>query len=266
VTISTKDGLVAAKVAAQDLQIYRSGARTTVANGWFTTFDLAGTPGAGTLAGTSTAAGVKPDDSTAGTPTVNAFSGSNAGAITALEFSNTVTCRMCLADMLWKAGAYAFNASAVAVTSPDYSSRAPSGGTDFTGCQLWAECVTAFTGNPTITVTYTNQAGTGGRTSTTAFGFAPTVGRMYPLNLQAGDTGVKSIQSVTATVATVGTFNLLVIRRLKSARIRVANDTVEFGPDKLMTQVFADSALFLMVNPDSTAIGVPEVEIEIANG
>jgi hypothetical protein len=59
VTIATKDGLVAAKVAAQDLQIYRSGVRTTVALGWFTTFDLAGNPGAGTLAGTSTAAGTR---------------------------------------------------------------------------------------------------------------------------------------------------------------------------------------------------------------
>lgn len=50
--ITSFDGFIAAN--KQYLSIAKTTARTTVATGWFNLFELAGNPGAGTLAGTST--------------------------------------------------------------------------------------------------------------------------------------------------------------------------------------------------------------------
>ncbi len=265
--ITTRDGLIAATAQGQEIQVTKTASRTSVAATWFSLFDLAGNPGAGTLAGTSTAAGVVPTDATAGCPTINAFSGANTGYIQAVDYGNTVAGRIRLYDMLFKAGAYAFNANTTLASQPSYSSRVPAG-TDFTGTQIWLETVTAFTGSPSVAVTYTNQAGTAARTTgTVATGSALTLGRMVQLPLQAGDTGVQKIESVIGTVASAGTFNILVLRRLWSNRIRVANDGGADGPDRTgLTRIFADSAVVLLACPDSTATGVPEVLFNVING
>lgn len=59
----------------QRLQIVKTQTRTSVAVNPFTVFDLGGHPGAGTLAGSSSDNGVKPDDTTAGFPAINFSSG-----------------------------------------------------------------------------------------------------------------------------------------------------------------------------------------------
>lgn len=265
-SITTRDQLVAAASAAQQLQWMKSGARTTVAGIWFSLFDLAGQPGAGTLAGSSVAAGVVPDDTTAGFPAINAFGGGNTGYLLGVEWGSTVACRLRFFDCLWKGGAYPFNATQTLAAQPSYSARIP--GADYSGTQIWLETVTAFTGNQSVAVTYTNQAGVTGRTTgTVATGVAPTVGRMLKLPLQAGDTGVQKIESVTGTVATVGTFNVLVLRPLRNLRVRSANDGGIMGPDLTgMVQLFDTTALFGMVATDSTASGVPEANLIIGNG
>lgn len=263
--ITTLDQLIAAP--KQTIPMIKTASRTSIAAIPFSVFDLAGNPGAGTLAGTSTTAGVVPTDATAGFPTINAFGGGATGYISAINFGSSVASRITLADMLWKGGAYPFNASVTLSAQPSYSSRVP-GGTDYTGTQIWIEAVTAFTGNLSIAVTYTNQSGTTGRTTgTVATAVAPTVGRMIQLPLQAGDSGVQKIESVTATVSTVGTFNVLVLRPLWTGRAKINNDGDTHGPDKTgLPVVFADSALFFYVTADSTATGIPEVRLEIANG
>jgi hypothetical protein len=256
-----------AGAAKQALSIAKTASRTAVATAWFSTIDLAGNPGAGVLAGTSTAAGVVPTDATAGMPVINAFAGGADGQLAQLEFGNTVACRMKLFDLLFKAGAYAFNANTALAAQPSYSSRV-AGGTDFKDTQIWIEAVTAFTGNLSVAVTYTNQDGTAGRTTgTVATGTAPTVGRLIQLPLQAGDTGIKKIESVVATVATVGTFNVLVLRPLWSGRVKAANDGEVHSWDRTgQPQIWADSALMLAIAPDSTATGIPEIELVIASG
>lgn len=272
--ISTWDGYIAS--SKQPISLAKTASRTAVATGWFTTFDLAGNPGAGTLAGTSTAAGVVPTDATAGCPTINAFGGSATGYLAQLEFGSSVACRMKLFDMLWKAGAYGFAAGTTALSAqPSFSSRVP-GGTDFTDTQVWIEVTTAFvTGTAwQVQVTYTNQSGVAGRSgialpATAAAGL--TAGRMYQLGLQAGDTGVQKIESVIVTnggtAMTAGAFNVLVLQPLWSGRCRIANDGDVHDLAKTgMPVVYADSALILAVAPDSTATGIPELELVIANG
>ncbi len=252
--------------AKQYASLMKSASRTAIAAAWFSVFDLAGNPGAGTLAGTSTAAGVVPTDATTGCPVIDAFGASATGYLMQVDFGSSVACRMKLFDMVFKAGAYAFNANTALAAQPSYVSRMPGG--SYGDTQIWIEAVTAFTGNLSVAVTYTNQAGTAGRTTgTVALGIAPTLGRMIQLPLQAGDTGVSKIESVVATVATVGTFNVLVLRPLWSGRCKIANDGDVHDIAKTGAPVlFADSALVLAVAPDSTATGIPELEFVVANG
>ena len=261
--ISTFDGFIAS--AKQHLSMVKTASRPTVATGWFSLFELAGTPGAGVLAGTSTVAGVVPTDATAGCPTINAFGASAVGYLAQVDFGGSVACRMKIFDLVFKAGAYAFNASQALSGQPSYAGRMPGG--SYGDTQLWVEAVTAFTGNPTFTITYTNQSGVTGRTATLVMSSAPTLGRMLQIPLQAGDAGIQAVTKVVATVATVGTFNVLVLRPLWSGRCRTTNDGDVHDLTKTgMPEVFADSALFLAVAADSTSSGIPEIELVIANG
>jgi hypothetical protein len=264
-TITTLDQYIAAP--SQRVSIIKTAAVTSVAANSTQVIQAAGNPGAGTLAGTNTANGVVPTDATAGFPSINAFGGGATGYISNISFGSTVACRLHLFDCLFKAGAYAFNANVALTSQPSYSSRVL-GGTDFTNTEIWIEAVTAFTGNQSIAITYTNQAGTTGRTTgTIATGVAPIIGRMLQLPLAAGDTGVQKIESVVSTVSTAGTFNVLVLRRLWSGRVIFANfgdvhDFLKTG----MPIIFADSALMVVPQPDATTTGVFEVVAEIVNG
>lgn len=262
--ITTLDGLIAAP--SQRVGILKTASITATALMATQNLQAAGNPGAGTLAGTSTAAGVVPDDTVAGFPTINSFGGAT-GYISNITFSNTVPCRMSLFDCLFKAGAYAFNANTTLAAQPSYSGRVI-GGTDFSNTEIWIEAVTAFTGNQSITVTYTNQAGaTAHTTGTIATGVAPGIGRMLQLPLAAGDTGVQKIESVVSSVSTVGTFNVLVLRRLWNGRVRIANDgDIHDFMKTGLPQIFDTSALMCIVTPDSTATGLPELVAEVVYG
>lgn len=252
--------------ARQRMSMAKTATRTTVATGWFSVFDLAGDPGAGTLAGTSTTAGVVPTDATAGCPTINAFGASATGRISKVEFGSSVACKIAIFDLLFKAGAYAFNANTALSAQPSYSGRLP--GTDYKSTEIWVETVTAATGNQTWNVTYTDQDGNAGATTgAVGIGAAPTLGRCWQLPFAAGDSGVQTITNVQGGTGSAGTANILVLRPLWSGRVRIANDgDVHDMLRTGMPQVFADSALFMLIAADSTSSGVPSMDIEIANG
>lgn len=263
--ITSLDQLIAAP--KQRLALIKTASRTSVGAIPFSVFDQAGNPSAGVLAVGNTASGIVPTDAIAGYPVINAFAGGAIGYISGIQFGSSLSCRLALFDCLFSAGAFAFNANVALTGQPSYASRVPDG-TDFKGTELWLEAVTAFTGNQSIAVTYTNQDGVAGRTTgTIATGVAPVVGRMLQLPLQAGDSGVQRIESVVSTVSTVGTFNVHVMRRLWSGRVRINNDGDNHDFLRVgMPQVFADSALRLVVTADGTATGIPELLIDIANG
>lgn len=268
--ISTLDGIVAA--AKQRASFYKTAGRTTVAGGWFTNFDLAGNPGAGTLAIGNTANGVVPTDATAGYPAIAAFGGGNLGYLNRLALNNTVISTIRLFDRVFAAGAYAFNANTALASQPSFASRVSlnGGSANYTGLELWAEMVTAATGNQAVTVTYTNDAGTGGRTTgAVGIGAAPTVGRCWPLPLQAGDKGVQLISNIQGTVASAGTFNVNVLRPLADIYIDVASKTVvqtfaELG----FPELFDTSAIYaLLMSPSGTAMGTLQLgDLDIVNG
>ena len=264
--ITSLDGYLAAP--KQRVLLQKTASRTAVAAQWFSVFDLAGNPGAGTLAGTSTTTGVVPTDATAGTPTINAFGGGATGYLSLVDFGSSVACRVAVYDLLWKAGPYAFNANTSGNTPTSFLGRIPGGtAADTAGkTEIWLEQVTAGTGTQNVAVTYLDEGGVSSTTGTVATA-ANIVGRMWQLPLAAGDRGVSGITGVVGTTATAGTFNILVLRPLWSGRCRIANDGDTHGLDKTgMPVVYADSALFAMIAADGTATGVPGLILEIANG
>lgn len=262
--ITSFNGIIAA--GKQFVPYAKTATRTTVATAWFSLFDLAGDPGAGTLAGTSTTAGVVPTDATAGCFPINAFAGGATGYLNSVNFGSSVACRIRLFDLLFKAGAYAFNASQALTGQPSFASRVPGG--DYKGLEIWVEQVTAATGNQAVNVTYTDQDNNAGATTgATGIGAAPTVGRCWQLPLAAGDSGVRLIENVVGTVATVGTFNVLVLRPLWAGRVKFAGDGDAHGPAITgLPEIFADSALFALVAADSTSSGLPNLDMTIING
>jgi len=239
-------------------------ARTTVANSPFSLFDVAGQPGAGTLAGSSTAAGVVPVDTDAGFPLINSFSG-GGGHLGRVEFGGTVACRMYLYDCLFKAGAYSFNANTALSGQPSYSGRVPDG--NYNGLEIWVETVTAFTGNQTWNVTYMDQDGnTGATTGAVGIAAAPTVGRMWQLPFAAGDSGVQKIENVLGGTGSAGTANILVLRPLASGRLSAANMADVRGIVEAGAPVVYDtSALYVVIVPDSTSSGVPYCNFQVAS-
>jgi hypothetical protein len=250
----------------QNLTIAKTVVKTTVANSWFSLLDQDGNPGKASALGVgNTANGIVPTDANQGFPRI-AFTSGNT-YISNVFYFNSASCRLALFDRLFAAGAYSFNSNVSLTGQPSFSSRIPNA--DYTGLQIWLEQVTLGTGTQSVAVTYTDQSGNAGHTTGTvvapASAFAS--GRMFQLPLAPGDSGVQKIESVVGSVATGGTFNILVLRPLWSGRVPFNNSGDAHGPDRTgMPQIFNDSALQPLIFADSTSGGLPDFIITIANG
>lgn len=263
--ITTLDGYIGA--AKQRALHYKTTTRTTVAGGWFSMFDVAGSPGAGTLSAGNTANGVVPTDATAGYLTINAFGGGASGYISRIGYASTVVSQIRLYDRVFACGAYAFNANTALASIPSYSGRLPN--TNYSGLEIWVETVTAATGNQTWNVTYTDQSGNAGATTgAVGIGAAPTLGRCWQLPLASGDSGVQAITNVQGGTGSAGTANIMVLRPLWSGYVATASayyvdDLLKVG----MPEVYADSSLYVLsMAPSGTSSGLPYLEIDIVNG
>jgi hypothetical protein len=273
--IATLDQYIAS--VKQRIELVKTVSKTTLAGFPFSVFDLAGQPGAGVAAGTSTISGVVPTDATPGCPDVVFSTGT--GYLSKVEFNSSVPCRLALFDMLFKAGAYAFNAGTVNLSSqPPISARCPDLNGSYFGAanEIWIEVVSAFASGTVwqVQVTYTNQAGVAGCVSVASLAANGTAanliqGRMFQIALAPGDTGVQKIESVIVTTGgmSAGTFNVLIMRPLwTSGRVPIANggdihDMLKTG----MPIVYSNSALFMQVSADGVSSGLPEMNIEIAS-
>lgn len=184
------------------------------------------------------AAGANPTKATAG-----AIQFRNAGAGNELRLvgldvwvpkTTDVLGTFLLYDRLWASGGH--DATSTALVS--FTSAITRGDTTGEGVELWLEIYTTI-GNTssTATITYTNQAGTGGRTATVAITSANVAARMaYLVQLQAGDTGVRSVESVqlSASTGTVGSYGLTMVRPLTAFAMRpVADDRSQHVIDLL---------------------------------
>jgi hypothetical protein len=260
--ITTLDGYIGA--SKYRLTWMKTGTRTLVAAMPYTVFDIAGSPGAGTLNIGNTANGLVPTDAVNGYPIIPTFAG-QSGYLSRVEFGSSVPCCFDLYDRLFAAGAYAFNANITLASQPSYSGRLPNAGI-YTGLQLWIEAVTAFTGILRVRITYLDQDGNAGDTGV-VITLALPIGRCFQIPLAAGDNGIQRINSVIGSTATAGTFNVMVLRPLWFGRVISANggdvhDLLRTGFPK----IFEDSALYVLLYADGTAVGLPDMTFQVAVG
>jgi hypothetical protein len=107
----------------------------------------------------------------------------------------------------------------------------------------------------TITMTYTNDRGVGSRTATiSSFPATALQGVFVPFELQSGDTGVQSIQTLTlGTSLAAGTVHLVAYRPLARldivvASLGMAQDTFALG----MPRLYDNTCPFLIFLPSAT--------------
>ena len=265
--ITSLDEYIAA--ARQVHTIRKTVNRPTLATAWFSMLDIAGDPGVGVLPGTNQVNGVIPVASDAGFPKLVGFAAGAKGYLSRVDYSNSVACRMRIVDVLWKGGNYPHNAAVTLTAQPDISNRLPQiGGVPlWNETEIWIETAVAATGLQTWSIAYTNQSDvTGRQTGVVGIGVAPTIGRMWKMPFAAGDVGVKKIESVTGGTGTAGSANVLIVRPLWTGRIFVANYGNIHGLDRTgLVEVFQDSALLFMLSADSTASGMPEIQLEVCS-
>lgn len=262
-TIASLDNYIAAQ--KELVTFFKTASVTAVAGSFSSIFGAAGQPGVGTLSAGNTANGIVPTDAVAGYPRIGATPGGASAYLSRVSYASSVISYLAIYDRVFSAGAYAFNASQTLSAQPSYSGRMPGG--DYSGTQLWYEQVTAGTLVQNVNVGYLDQDGLSGSTGVIAMPAAMIAGRCQPLQLAAGDSGVSQVNTVAGTVASAGTFNINVLRPLWKGMVAVANyqqldDLIKTG----LPELFADSALFCMVNPVSTQTGLPSLGFEIAKG
>lgn len=160
-------------------------------------------------------------------PFVNPGSGNTY--LARLQASGSGTGCLLLYDRLWhNSGIVVTTTTAQTINSVAWPARDRDGSTNGEGVQVWIEVSTATTNAGAITNTtmsYTNQAGTAGRTGTIAsFPATAVAGTMVPFQLAAGDTGVRSIQTITlGTSYGGGAIHLVSCRQLARVEIGLAN-------------------------------------------
>lgn len=124
------------------------------------------------------------------------------------------------------------------------------GAADYSDVQWWMEWYTATgSSTPTFTVTYTNAAGTSGRTVVIASqGATIRAGRMVPIAGSGGEY-IQSIQSIqlSATTGTVGNFGVTASRALTSISLGTASWGQTYDFQRLgLPQVQDDACLMLL--------------------
>ncbi|HMX92341.1 MAG TPA: hypothetical protein PLY42_13290 [Nitrospira sp.] len=169
-------------------------------------------------------------------PLINASSGNNF--LTEIQMAGSTNHSHLFFDCLWvNSGIVVTTTTAQALASVALPARDINGTTNGEGCQIAMLTTTANTNAAAIanaTVSYTNSKGVSGRTATlTAIAgsqitITPVIGTITWFNLQAGDTGVMSIESITlGTSLGAGAVSFMITRDIATIGTTVANVTAQ---------------------------------------
>lgn len=221
--------------AGKSIPFMKTSTATDVAGCWYCTSKDAGYPGAWAV-GTPGINGRVTDGTTSGDygciPIPNASTGANY--LTALEMAASVNHTNDFFDVLWvNSGIVVTTTTAQAITTPTLPARDVNGTTNGDGCSIALLVTTVLTNaaaNAGITVSYTNSKGTAGRTATLSaiagsqLPATAVVGTIIWFQLAAGDTGVRSIQSITLTTSLLtGAVSLMICRDISTIGTQVVN-------------------------------------------
>lgn len=251
--ITTVDGALA---GMQPLRFFTKAVTgTMVAGKPQSLWALAGMPGAGAFS--STLAGAALTSPTAGQiPFSNPASGNTY--LSRFQGQATIAGQLLLVDRLWHNGGFTITStSGQTVTSAAWPARDDNGSTNGDGVFLGLEIsAAAGAAAPTITVAYTNSANTSGRSAVNVNPTAnsPAAGSIFLIGLQAGDIGVRSVQTLTLSVSWVsGTMNLFAYRILASLELTAA--LIPNAVDVLtggFNRMYNDSVPMLIFIPSTT--------------
>jgi hypothetical protein len=165
-------------------------------------------------------------------PIANPSTGANY--LTEVNMAATVNHTNLLFDCLWvNSGINVTTTTAQAITTPMLPARDLNGTTDGEGCMIGLLTTTANTNaaaNANATVSYTNSDGISGRTARLAaingsqIPATPVIGTIVWFNLEAGDKGVRSIQSITlGTSLGAGAVSLMICRDIATIGTTIPN-------------------------------------------
>jgi hypothetical protein len=188
-------------------------------------------------------------------PIVN--SGSGVLELLSAEFSSTAVCSIVLTDFLWiNSGIVVTTTTAQTINSLSLPARDRNGASSGEGV-IPAILVTTATTNAgaiaNTTISYTNSAGVSGRIGTiSSFPATAVIGTLVYFNLQAGDTGVQSIQTITlGTSYGGGAISLVLLRDIFQKNISLANGG-NFQTVPISISLKNDSCLILTCIASST--------------
>ncbi len=234
---------------------------------------LGGTPGAGAAAA-NTAGGVVTTASTAGAVSHGNPASGEAHVMTLTAGSSTQAGTLFLCDRLIQiqgnSGGTAIDetlTTSQTINSTTLPSRCPTSAIDDTpstagyGVHVGVEvAATTGAGTPTLTIGYTNSDGTAGRTATNLDAATATAaqGAFYRIGLQAGDVGVRSIQSYQQSATwTTGQVNLVLYRILAAVPLIAAGLPSQADPFALgIPRIYDNSCLFWLFVPSATTSAI----------
>jgi len=190
----------------------------------------------------------------AATPGNNLF----LGAIGAMKTVNAG--QIILVDRLWHGRGYSLTTTGTQTVNSVALTRPDNLGED---TELWIEfggTIGATAG--ALTVTYTNQDGTSGRTATWTHVASQLAGthQCDRMTLQPNDTGIRSIQSLSWNTApgsgSVSQFGLAIVRRLATMHCAIGGRYYHIGPyDTGVPTIYDTSCLSVYTGNSATSVG-----------
>lgn len=217
----------------------KTGTASEAAGNWYCTAKDGGFPGAWSP-GSPGVNGRNTDGTTAADngsiPIQNPATGANY--ITEIQMAASVNHSHLFFDCLWvNTGLVVTTTTAQTVTMGALPARDINGTTNGEGnmiAMLFTAAATNAAAITNTTVSYTNSDGTAGRTATLAaivssqIPATPVIGTLIWFNLQAGDKGVRSIQSVTlGTSLVTGSISMMITRDLATIGTTIPNVTAQ---------------------------------------
>lgn len=249
--ITSLDGLVAAMPGQ-----YFTNLKTVTpqaASAWTVLTRKPGMPGAASVPSPGTNGQIPTNVSGAGYWPFTNPTGGNKTYLSRFSANAAITGVLFIYDRLWENSGL----SATTVGAQTFTQPALTRFTDGVGVEAWWESYgTIGSGSTAPTISYTNTTNTSGRTATCVYTASTTVDRTMPFTLQAGDFGIKSIQSFNNVGShTSGSFGLVLRKRLTQVVISSINTGDSLDPFELgMLEVPDDACLeFIWFSSATTA-------------
>lgn len=231
---------------------YNKNSITTVAGVLYSLWTTTGWPGAGAAPG----AAATPTNATAGALNLLGHGNAPAGGTSRLLGWDNITGSAgndYLYDRLAHMSGLSGNVLTAQTVNASIAAAAAAGrcNADGSDVEWFIEGYSApGAATPTITISYTNQAGVSGRTTTVTMVSALPAGRLIPITtLQSGDTSIKSIESITvgSTMTTAGNFGITAGRKL-AAVYGAANQGISLDFAQIRAPKIGDNACLWLVS------------------